>query len=84
MLALPNVYYVFTIVRKMDFSCSERRYCVTPKEMQALVYFVKYLRHYLIGKQFTVRMDHGSLHWLMNFKNPEGQVARWLRVLELI
>ena len=23
MLALPNVYYVFTIVRKMDFSCSE-------------------------------------------------------------
>ena len=22
MLAFPNVYYVFTIVRKMDFSCS--------------------------------------------------------------
>ena len=22
MLAFPNIYYVFTIVRKMDFSCS--------------------------------------------------------------
>jgi hypothetical protein len=28
-----------------------------------------------------VRTDHGSLRWLLNFKNPEGQLARWLRVL---
>ena len=62
-------------------SRSERRYCVTRIEMLALMYFVKYFIHYLIGKQFTVRTDHGSLHWLMNFKNPEGQVARWLEFL---
>ena len=62
-------------------SKSERRYCVTRKEMLALVYFVKYFRHYLYGKQFTIRTDHGSLRWLMNFKNPEGQVARWLEFL---
>ena len=62
-------------------SKSERRYCVTRKEMLALVYFVKYFRHYLYGKQFTVRTDHGSLRWLMKFKNPEGQVARWLEFL---
>ena len=60
---------------------TERKYCVTRKELLALVYFVKYFRHYLYGCEFTVRTDHGSLRWLMNFKNPEGQVARWLEVL---
>ena len=60
---------------------SERKYCVTRKEMLALVHFVKYFRHYLIGKRFVVRTDHGSLRWLTNFKNPEGQVARWLETL---
>ena len=62
-------------------SKSERKYCVTRKELLALVYFVKYFRHYLYGRKFTARTDHASLRWLMNFKNPEGQVARWLEVL---
>ena len=60
---------------------SEQHYCVTRKELLALVYFVKYFRHYLYGKKFLVRTDHGSLRWLMNFKNPEGQVARWIEFL---
>ena len=28
------------------------------------------------------RSDHGSLAWLTNFKNPEGQLARWLEKLQ--
>ena len=60
---------------------TERKYCVTRKELLALVFFVKYFRHYLYGSDFTVRTDHSSLRWLMNFKNPEGQVARWLEIL---
>ena len=40
---------------------SERPYCVTRKELLALVHFVKYYRHFLFGKTFTVRTDHGSL-----------------------
>ena len=59
----------------------ERRYCVTRRELLAVVYFVKYYRHYLYGSRFTIRTDHGALRWLMNFKDPEGQVARWLEVL---
>jgi hypothetical protein len=35
----------------------------------------------MFGKQFIVRTDHGSLRWLLHFKNPEGQMARWLQVL---
>lgn len=64
-----------------SLSKSERKYCVTRKELLALVYFVKYFRHYLYGQRFTIRTDHGSLRWLMKFKNPEGQVARWLETL---
>ena len=60
---------------------SERKYCVTRKELLEMVHFVKYFRHYMYGKRFTVRTDHGSMRWLLNFKNPEGQLARWIEVL---
>jgi hypothetical protein len=54
----------------------ERRYCVTRKELLAVVFYVKHFKHYLYGKQFIERTDHGSLRWLLNFRNPEGQLAR--------
>ena len=62
-------------------SKTERQYCVTRKELLALVTFVKHFKHYLYGQKFLVRTDHSSLKWLMNFKNPEGQIARWIEVL---
>ena len=62
------------------FSQSEKN-CVTRKELLAVVYFVKHFKYYLLGKQFLIRTDHGSLRWLMNFRNPEGQIARWLGIL---
>ena len=42
---------------------------------------VKHFHHYLFGQKFTVRTDHGSLQWLMRFKNCEGQIARWIETL---
>ena len=60
---------------------SERKYCVTRKELLSLVHFVKHYRHYLLGKQFKIRTDHNSLRWLMKTKNPEGQMARWIDAL---
>jgi hypothetical protein len=47
----------------------------------AIVCSVKHFHHYLYGRPFLVRSDHGSLRWLINFKNPEGQLARWLETL---
>ena len=60
---------------------AERKYCVTRKELLAVVNFIKHFRHYLYGKEFLIRTDHGSLKWLLRFKNPEGQLARWLEVI---
>ena len=37
--------------------------------------------HYLYGTLFTVRSDHGSLRWLLNFKILDGQLARMLTFL---
>ena len=60
----------------------ERRYCVTRRELLAVVHFVKHFRHYLVGKHFVIRTDHASLRWLKSFKEPEGQVARWIETLD--
>jgi len=59
----------------------ERRYCVTRRELLAVVTFTQHFRPYLLGRQFLLRTDHGSLTWLWSFKEPEGQLARWLERL---
>ena len=60
---------------------AEQNYCVTRRELLAVVTFLKHFRHYLYGQQVKVRTDHGALRWLLQFKNPEGQLARWLEVI---
>lgn len=42
----------------------ERRYCVTRKELLAVVTFIHHFRAYLLGREFRLRTDHGSLTWL--------------------
>lgn len=68
------------------YSCSlnqpARNYCVTRRELLAVVMAVRRFRPYLLGNKFTLRTDHASLTWLLNFKQPEGQVARWLEILQ--
>ena len=64
-----------------SMSPAERRYCVTRRELLAVLCAVKHFHIYLYGRHFLVRSDHGSLQWLLNFKKPEGQLARWLEVL---
>ena len=62
-------------------SSTQKRYCVTRKELLAIVVFTNQFRHYLMGKHFIIRTDHGSLAWLFRFKQPNGQLARWLEEL---
>ena len=60
---------------------SQRNYCTTYRELLALVEFIPHFKHYLRWKTFKVRTDHSSLRWLMNFKEAEGLVGRWLAKL---
>ena len=51
---------------------------MTRKELLAIVKSVEYFHHYLYGRKFLIRTDYAALRWLLFFKNPEGQVARWI------
>lgn len=64
------------------FSRPERNYCVTRKELLAIVKSLEHFHPYLYGAEFTVRTDHAALQWLKTLKAPEGQLARWLGRLE--
>ena len=60
----------------------ECKYCVTHRELLAVVVFTHKFRPYLFGHQFILRTDHRSITWLRNFKEPEGQLAKWLEKLQ--
>ncbi|GBM26303.1 Retrovirus-related Pol polyprotein from transposon 297 [Araneus ventricosus] len=60
----------------------ERNYCVTRKELLAFVKSIEHFHHYLYGQKFLLRSDHASLRWLLNFKEPEGQIARCIQRLQ--
>lgn len=63
---------------------SERRYCVTRKELLAVYWFVKHFRHYLFGRSFQVRTDHKALLWMLNWKKPNtSQYCLWKAELEM-
>ena len=66
--------------RKM--SKAECNYSATRKELLAVVSFIKYFKHFLLGRHFVVRTDHAALQWLWKTPEPVGQQARWVGFLE--
>ena len=62
-------------------SSAERNYCVTRRELLAIVKAVIHFRPYLYGRRFRIRTDHASLLWLCRKTTPSAQVARWLEIL---
>ncbi|GBM25110.1 hypothetical protein AVEN_96680-1 [Araneus ventricosus] len=43
---------------------------------------IEHFRHCLYRQKFLLRTDHASLRWFLNFKEPEGQIARWIQRLQ--
>ena len=60
---------------------AEKNYCVTRRELLAVIKAVKHFRPYLYGRPFRLRTDHASLIWLCKRTEPTSQVARWLETL---
>jgi transposase InsO family protein len=65
-----------------SLSREQRNYCVTRRELLAIVTFLKYFRHYILGRRFLVRTDHAALQWLRRIPEPIGQQARWITFME--
>ena len=65
------------------FSAEEKNYCVTRRELLAIVWSMENYRYYLYGKKFVVRTDHASLKWMLRVKEPKDQLARWIQRLSV-
>ena len=60
----------------------EINYCITRKELLAIVFSLKYFKQYLMGRHFKIRTDHAPLTLLRRTPDPIGQQARWLEIME--
>ena len=63
-------------------SKSQVNYCTTHRELLAVIEMIRHFRHYLWGRKFLIRTDHGSLRWLLNYRDADGMLARWLTKLQ--
>ncbi|PAA63097.1 hypothetical protein BOX15_Mlig014814g1 [Macrostomum lignano] len=62
---------------------AERNYSATDRELLALVWSLKHFRAYLCNvRDFTVFTDHQPLKGLLQTKEPEGRLARWLDTIQ--
>lgn len=59
----------------------EQSFCVTRKELLAVVNALKHFHSYLYGQEVILRTDNSAVSWVKNLKNPTGQLARWLQEL---
>ncbi|MCG8078590.1 MAG: Ty3/Gypsy family RNase HI domain-containing protein, partial [Candidatus Thiodiazotropha taylori] len=59
----------------------ERAYCVTRKELLAVVVALRNFHTYLYGQNVLLRTDNAAVSWMRSLKRPTGQVARWLQEL---
>ena len=64
-----------------QLSKHEVNYPTREKEALAIVWAIDKLRHYLLGRKFTVLTDHGSLVWLTKADKPGQRITRWAQKL---
>ena len=60
---------------------AKKNYCMTWRELLAVVKSMKHFRPYLYGRHFRLWTDHASLRWLCRRTEPFEQVACWLEQL---
>ena len=60
-------------------SPAEKNYRITELECLAIIWAVKYFRHYLGGIHFTIITDHAALKWLLNSssESTNKRLERW-------
>lgn len=68
--------------RKSSATLSE--FCPFRNERKffAVVKSIEHFHKYLYCRNFLLRTDHFALQWLLQFRDPKGQVARWFKDLQ--
>ena len=60
----------------------EKNYAVIEKEALAIIFAVKYFRHYIWGRRIQVLTDQRPLQWLMTHKDTSSRLIRWALYLQ--
>ena len=77
---ITNLRTVFQCLKSANLKLNPKKCARFQKEVKYLGHIVNATDFY--GQRFIVHTDHSALQWLLNFRNPEGQVARWLETLQ--
>jgi len=59
------------------------KYCVTRNDLLATVYFMRYFRQCLLGREFKISTDHSALTWLRYTHDPIGQQAKNSGIIQI-
>lgn len=59
----------------------EWNYFAGRRENFAIIETVNQIYHYLLARKFITKADTAIFTWMLSFKTPDGQVARWLERL---
>ena len=60
----------------------ELNYPVHEKELLAIIHSLKVKRHYLLGVNFKIEIDHQSLRYLSTQPNLSRRQCRWMELLQ--
>ena len=60
----------------------EKSYCITRRELLAMIFGLKHFRQYCLGHHVIVRTDHAPLLAIKSNPNPSAQMCRWLDLIE--
>jgi hypothetical protein len=61
---------------------AERAYSVIERELLAIIWGVRFWRHYLYGQKIHLQTDHAPLRWLMSHKDQSSRLIRWALQLQ--
>ena len=60
---------------------AEQNYCITRKQLFAVVTACRAWHPYIYGRPVVVRTDNSAVTWAKRIKKPVNQMARWLQKL---
>jgi hypothetical protein len=56
----------------------ERKWGTRELELLAAIATLGHMQYYADGQRVILETDHNNLRWIMNIKNPQGKLARWI------
>jgi hypothetical protein len=80
-LGAGDIDYLLTFASR-NLSTTEINYTTTEREGLSMVYALQKFRHYLLGGDFKMFINHSALKYLVNKPMLGGRICRWLLLFQ--